>query len=196
MTQHADPGAAWTVRMAELRPGDTYANEDGSPVLDDLASHGGRRAGAIPRPFVAPVPLTVARVVPSDHPAWPAPHWIYVEASNGHGATVPADGKTRIMPRANGSRFAINASAHAWQWTYSNITAAEAQRIADQLSAGSGETWTVTEIGGEQAAASEPEACAWTDAGWLYGDSPAGLRQRAAEDLAAEFGTDVSEWLA
>ena len=40
-------------------------------------------------------------------------------------------------------RFAIRASAHAWQWTYSNITAAEAQRIAGQLSAGSGEQWTV-----------------------------------------------------
>jgi hypothetical protein len=34
-----------------------------------------------------------------------------------------------------------------------------------------------------------------TDAEWLYGDSPAGLRQRAAEELADEFGTDVSEWL-
>jgi hypothetical protein len=34
-----------------------------------------------------------------------------------------------------------------------------------------------------------------TDAEWLYGDTPAGLRQRAAEDLAAEFGTDPEEWL-
>jgi hypothetical protein len=29
---------------------------------------------------------------------------------------------------------------------------------------------------------------------WLYGNSPGGLRRRVAEDLAAEFGTDVSEW--
>lgn len=34
-----------------------------------------------------------------------------------------------------------------------------------------------------------------TDAEWLYGNSAAGLRQQAAEDLAAEFGNDVSEWL-
>lgn len=32
------------------------------------------------------------------------------------------------------------------------------------------------------------------DADWPYGNSPAGLRQRAAEELAAEFGNDVSEW--
>jgi hypothetical protein len=34
------------------------------------------------------------------------------------------------------------------------------------------------------------------DAAWLYGDSPGGLRMQAAEALAAEFGDDVSEWLA
>ena len=34
-----------------------------------------------------------------------------------------------------------------------------------------------------------------TDAEWLYGNTPGGLRQRAAEDLAAEFGTDAEEWL-
>ena len=28
-----------------------------------------------------------------------------------------------------------------------------------------------------------------------YAESPAELRLRAAEELAAEFGTDVSEWL-
>lgn len=88
-----------TVRMADLRAGDTYANADGSPVLDDLASHGGVPIGAVPRPLVRPVPLTVARVVPSDHPAWPAEHWVYVEASNGHGGTVPAGMKTRIVAR-------------------------------------------------------------------------------------------------
>lgn len=33
-----------------------------------------------------------------------------------------------------------------------------------------------------------------TDAEWFYGNSPAGLRMQAAEDLAAEFGNDVSEW--
>ena len=34
-----------------------------------------------------------------------------------------------------------------------------------------------------------------TDAEWTYGDSPAGLRMRAARELAAEFGNDVEEWL-
>jgi hypothetical protein len=33
-----------------------------------------------------------------------------------------------------------------------------------------------------------------TDAEWLYGNSPGGLRMQAAEALADEFGTDVSEW--
>jgi hypothetical protein len=91
--------SAVIVRISELTAGDTYAHADGTPVLDQLASHGGVPVGAIPRPFVRPVPLTVARIVPSDHPAWPAPHWVYVEASNGHGATVPAAGKTRIIAR-------------------------------------------------------------------------------------------------
>lgn len=90
---------AQIVRNGELRPGDTYADEDGNPVADSLACHGGVPVGVIPRPWVRFVPLTVARVVPSDHPAWPAPHWVYVEASNGHGATVPANGRTRIVPR-------------------------------------------------------------------------------------------------
>jgi hypothetical protein len=35
----------------------------------------------------------------------------------------------------------------------------------------------------------------YDDAEWLYGNSPAGLRQRAAEELASEFGNDASEWL-
>lgn len=43
-------------------------------------------------------------------------------------------------------RFAIAESTHGWRWTYTNITAAEAQWIADTLEAGSGETWTVAEI--------------------------------------------------
>jgi hypothetical protein len=34
-----------------------------------------------------------------------------------------------------------------------------------------------------------------SDDEWLYGDSPAGLRQRAAQELAAEFGTAAEEWL-
>jgi hypothetical protein len=92
--------SAVIVRISDLVPGDTYANADGTPVLDQLASHGGVWVGVIPRPFIRPVPLTVARIVPSDHPAWPAPHWVYVEASNGHGATIPAAGKTRIIARA------------------------------------------------------------------------------------------------
>jgi hypothetical protein len=33
------------------------------------------------------------------------------------------------------------------------------------------------------------------DAEWLYGRSAAGLRLRAATELAAEFGDDVEEWL-
>jgi hypothetical protein len=37
----------------------------------------------------------------------------------------------------------------------------------------------------------EPE----TDAEWLYGNSPGGLRMQAAGALAAEFGTDIDEWL-
>lgn len=39
------------------------------------------------------------------------------------------------------------------------------------------------------------EEDARTDAEWLYGNSPAGLRRQAAEELAAEFGSDVEEWL-
>ena len=50
----------------------------------------------------------------------------------------------------------------------------------------------------ESGAQPEPRAArpvAMTDAEWLYGDTCAGLRMRAAEELAAEFGTDVEEWL-
>ena len=45
-------------------------------------------------------------------------------------------------------RFAIRASAWRWLWTYSGITAEEAQEIADTLTAGSGEVWTVEPIAG------------------------------------------------
>lgn len=86
-----------TVRAGDLVPGDVYANEDGTPVLDELASHGGVPVGAIPRPFVAAVPLTVASVTPTA-PLGGEPA-VYVEASNGHGSTVPANGKTRIVQR-------------------------------------------------------------------------------------------------
>lgn len=44
-------------------------------------------------------------------------------------------------------------------------------------------------------AAPEPVQAPETGDEWMYGDGPAGLRMRAAEELAAEFGTDVSEWL-
>lgn len=48
---------------------------------------------------------------------------------------------------ASAPRFAITASVHGWSWTYTSIRAAEAQWIADTLTAGSGETWTVTALG-------------------------------------------------
>lgn len=53
--------------------------------------------------------------------------------------------------RADGSlgRFALTADVHGWRWTYSGITAGEAQRIAGVLEAGSGEHWTVTGIGAQ-----------------------------------------------
>lgn len=43
-------------------------------------------------------------------------------------------------------RFAVTASEHGWQWTYSNITRAEAEDIAAQLTAHSGETWAVAPV--------------------------------------------------
>jgi hypothetical protein len=48
-------------------------------------------------------------------------------------------------------KFAIKvdkASEHHWMWTYSGITADEAYEIAETLSAGSGELWTVEPIAG------------------------------------------------
>jgi hypothetical protein len=44
---------------------------------------------------------------------------------------------------------------------------------------------------GELRAPPEPE----TDAEWLFGNTPYGLRLRAAHELAAEFGVDVDEFL-
>lgn len=43
-------------------------------------------------------------------------------------------------------RFAITEAARGWEWTYTNIRAADAQHIADLLNERSGETWTVTKI--------------------------------------------------
>ena len=43
-------------------------------------------------------------------------------------------------------RFAVMATVHDWAWTYSNITAADAQEIAGRLTTHSGELWTVEPI--------------------------------------------------
>lgn len=43
-------------------------------------------------------------------------------------------------------KFAVTADVHDWRWTYTGITAGEAQHIAEALEASSGEHWTVTEI--------------------------------------------------
>lgn len=61
----------------------------------------------------------------------------------------PCDCQCPVCVAAQASdrpRFAITASVHGWRWTYTGIRAAEAQWIAATLAAGSGETWTVTEI--------------------------------------------------
>lgn len=51
---------------------------------------------------------------------------------------------------ATSERFAVVASVHGWRWTYTGITAGEAQETADVLSAGSGETWTVHTLRGPE----------------------------------------------
>jgi hypothetical protein len=40
-----------------------------------------------------------------------------------------------------------------------------------------------------------PDETDETDAEWLFGNTPYGLRLRAAHELAAEFGVDVDEFL-
>jgi hypothetical protein len=49
-------------------------------------------------------------------------------------------------------RYAVEVPARGWRWTYSNITASEAQEIADSLTAHDGERWDVREIASEHAA--------------------------------------------
>ena len=44
------------------------------------------------------------------------------------------------------ARFAVKATRHDWTWTYSNITAGEAQEIADKLTAHDGEPWIVEPV--------------------------------------------------
>ncbi len=60
--------------------------------------------------------------------------------------------------------------------------------------AGASAAWGRTARGRAAATSQRIAAQEESEARWLFGDSAFGLRMQAAESLAREFGTDVSEW--
>ena len=67
-----------------------------------------------------------------------------------HMLTHNAEGLVTFCPPQQAAQdmagYAVKASEHDWTWTYSDITASEAQAIADMLTKGSGELWTIEPI--------------------------------------------------
>lgn len=53
--------------------------------------------------------------------------------------------RRHVEQRRAAGRFVIDSTPHRWRWTYTGITADDAQKIAGTLT-GNGETWTVTHL--------------------------------------------------
>ena len=96
----------------------------------------------------------------------------------------------RAEAEAEAPRFAIE--ARGWRWTYGNITASEAHKIAGQLTAGSGEQWEVRELAAERvdvATRNENSGPAWERAAVIAGRALRAGWDIEREDYATFHGT-------